>query len=88
VFDALPAVDKAQLILQEADHMTFAGQTGRAVEIVPREQITRDLQPAHHALVASITTDWWCATLRGDATARQRLLAPAGLRLTDTWQQK
>jgi predicted dienelactone hydrolase len=88
VFDALPAGDKAQLILQEADHMTFAGQTGRAVEIVPREQITRDLQPAHHALVASITTDWWRATLRGDAMARQRLLVPAGLRLADTWQQK
>ena len=88
VFDALPAGDKAQLVLMEADHMTFAGQTGRAVEIVPREQITRDLQPAHHALVASITTDWWRAALRGDAIAHSRLTAPRGLRPGDFWQQK
>ena len=88
VFDALPAGDKAQLVLMEADHMTFAGQTGRAVEIVPREQITRDLQPAHHALVASITTDWWRAALRGDAIAHSRLTAPQGLRPGDFWQQK
>ena len=88
VFDALPAGDKAQLLLQDADHMTFAGQTGRAVEIVPREQVTRDLQPAHHALVASITSDWWRATLRGDAIARSRLAAPQGLRHGDQWQQK
>ena len=88
VFDALPAGDKGQLVLMEADHMTFAGQTGRAVEIVPREQITRELQPAHHALVASITTDWWRATLLDDAAARTRLTAPKGLNPGDSWQQK
>ena len=88
VFDALPPGDKAQLVLMEADHMTFAGQTGRAAEIVPREQITRELQPAHHALVASITTDWWRATLLVDAAARTRLTAPKGLNPGDSWQQK
>ena len=88
VFDALPPGNKAQLVLTDADHMTFAGQTGRAVEIVLREQSTRDLQPAHHALVASITTDWWRATLRGDAIAHSRLTAPQGLRPGDFWQQK
>ena len=88
VFDALPAGDKGQLVLMEADHMTFAGQTGRAAEIVPREQITRELQPAHHALVASITTDWWRATLLVDAAARTRLTAPKGLNPGDSWQQK
>jgi hypothetical protein len=88
VFDALPAGNKAQLVLQDADHMTFAGQTGRAVEIVPREQVTRNLQPAHHALVASITSDWWRATLMGDAAARTRLAAPPGLGQGDTWLQK
>ncbi|MFZ4480605.1 MAG: alpha/beta hydrolase family protein, partial [Rhodoferax sp.] len=88
VFDALPAGNKAQLVLEDADHMTFAGQTGRAVEIVPREQVTRDLQPTHHALVASITTDWWRATLMGDTIARSRLAAPQGLRQGDLWQQK
>ena len=79
---------KAHLVLQDADHMTFAGQTGRAVEIVPREAITRDLQGAHHALVAAITTDWWRATLLDDAAARNRLRAPANLRAGDLWQQK
>ncbi len=88
VFDALPAGDKAQLVLREADHMTFAGQTGRAVEIVPREQMTRDLQAAHHALVASITTDWWRATLLDAGAARSRLSAPQGLSPGDSWQQK
>jgi hypothetical protein len=48
VFAALPPGNKAHLVLQDADHMTFAGQTGRAAEIVPREAITRDLQAAHH----------------------------------------
>ena len=88
VFDALPAGDKAQLVLQDADHMTFAGQIGRAVEIVPREQVTRDMQPAHHALVATITSDWWRATLTSDAAARNRLAAPQGLRQGDVWLQK
>ena len=88
VFDALPPGNKAQLVLTEADHMTFAGQTGRAVEIVPRQQLTRDLQPAHHALVANITADWWRATLLDDAAARTRLAAPQGLNPGDSWQQK
>lgn len=86
VFASLPAGDKAQLVLQDADHMTFSGQTGRPAEIVPREQVTRDLQDVHHALVAAITSDWWRATLMADAAARARLLAPAGLRSADLWQ--
>ena len=68
--------------------MTFGGQTGLAAEIVPREQITRDLQPLQHRLVAAITTDWWRASLLGDAPARARLLAPQGLQKGDLWQQK
>ena len=88
VFAALPTGDKAHLVLQDADHMTFGGQTGRPAEIVPREPVTRDLQAAHHALVASISTDWWRATLLDDAAARARLVAPQGLRPGDLWQQK
>jgi len=88
VFAALPPGHKAQLVLQDADHMTFAGQTGRAAEIVPREAITRELQPSHHALVAAITADWWRATLMDDATAGQRLALPAGLAAGDRWQRK
>lgn len=88
VFAALPPGGKAQLVLQDADHMTFSGQTGRATEIVPREPVTRDQQARDHALVAAITTDWWRATLLDDAAARARLNEPVGLRPGDHWQQK
>lgn len=88
VFAALPPGGKAQLVLQDADHMTFGGQTGRATEIVPREPVTRDQQARDHALVAAITTDWWRATLLDDAAARARLNEPVGLRPGDHWQQK
>ncbi len=87
VFAALPpGINKAQLVLKDADHMTFAGQTGRAVEIMPRVQVTRDLQMAHHALVARISTDWWRATLLGDGAAQSRLQTPAGLLPGDLWE--
>ena len=87
VFGALPPGNKAHLVLQEADHMSFAGQTGRAAEIVPREAVTRALQAAHHALVAAITSDWWRVTLQADATAQARLIAPRDLGAGDVWQQ-
>ncbi|MEN9627112.1 MAG: hypothetical protein RJA10_338 [Pseudomonadota bacterium] len=85
VFDALPPGRKAQLVLADADHMTFAGQTGAAAEIVPRAEVTRRLQPPHHALVATLTTDWWRAWLMDDEAARQRLKQPAGLAAGDRW---
>ena len=86
VFEALPTGHKSQLVLKDADHMTFGGQTGRAVGILPRESITQQLQAQHHALVASITTDWWRAHLYGDAAAKARLVQPQGLAVQDTWQ--
>ena len=86
VFAALPAGSKAQLVLKDADHMTFGGQTGRAASILPRESVTERLQAQHHALVASITTDWWRAYLMGDAAAKARLVQPQGLAAQDTWQ--
>ena len=86
VFTALPAGHKAQLVLKDADHMTFSGQTGRAAGILPREAITQQLQAQHHALVSGITTDWWRACLAGDASARSRLIQPQGLAAQDTWQ--
>lgn len=90
VFAALPPGRKAHLVLKDADHMTFAGQTGRATEIIARVQATRDLQAAHHALTARITTDWWLATLSDDPAqrdaARARLQRPAGLAAGDLWE--
>ena len=86
VFAALPAGGKAQLVLLDADHMTFGGQTGRAAGILPREAVTESLQAQHHALVASITTDWWRANLYGDTAAKARLVQPQGLAAQDSWQ--
>jgi predicted dienelactone hydrolase len=86
MWDDLPAGHKAQLVLQDADHMTFAGQTGQAVEILPRVDITRQLQPLHHAQVAAISADWWRAQLLGDEAAASRLLQPAGLAPADRWR--
>lgn len=86
VFAALPAGRKAQLVLEDADHMTFAGQTGRAVEIVPRHASARALQSAHHALVAALTSDWWRAFLLDDGEAAARLARPPGLTPGDHWQ--
>lgn len=87
VFSQLPTGRKAQLVLADADHMSFAGQTGPAAAALRRHAQARDLQPAHHALVAAITADWWRAQLLGDAAARARLARPAGLAEADVWQQ-
>lgn len=86
VFDALPAGRKAQLVLEDADHMSFSGQDGRAAEVVARHPSARALQPRHHALVGAITADWWRAHLMGDAEAAARLARPAGLAPGDRWQ--
>ena len=86
VFAALPAGGKAHLVLEDADHMTFAGQTGRAAEVFPRHATTRALQARHHALVAAITTDWWRSHLLRDEQANARLERPADLAVGDVWQ--
>jgi len=86
VFGALPAGNKAMLLLKDADHMTFGGTTGRTAGILPREAVTTQLQPQHHALVARISTDWWRAHLLGDLEAGARLQKPVGLAALDSWQ--
>lgn len=91
VFDALPPGHKAQLVLQDADHMSFAGQpleTGaRRLKLLRQAPVTRELLPRHHALIATLTTDWWRAHLLGDDAARERLAQPAGLAAGDLWQR-
>ena len=90
VFDALPTGHKAQLVLKDADHMTFGGQNegghSRLAAILRRQQVSQQAQPGHHALVAALTTDWWRAHLLNDAQARSRLTLPAGLGPQDEWR--
>lgn len=85
VFDALPAGAKAMLLLQDADHMTFAGQPGRSLPFRRREEAARQLELTHTEIIARVCTDWWLAQLLDDEQARQRLAAPAGLGGGDRW---
>ncbi len=90
VYQGLPAGQRALLWLDGADHMSFAGQQlQRSPAFGPfkRQGPAAERQAAHHALVARITADWWRVQLLGDAAARARLLAPAGLGDKDRWQQ-
>ena len=90
VFAALPEGNKALLLLKDADHMTFGGVTGRAASILPREAVTTQLQPQHHALVARVTTDWWRTHLvepgQSAAQSAGMVVQPAGLGAQDVWR--
>lgn len=85
LFEALPPGDKAMLLIENADHMSFAGQTGSASGFLRRSLPPRQLQAQHHQLVAQISVDWWHAHLRGDGQAAARLQAPAGLTPGAQW---
>ena len=89
VFEGLPAGRRALLWLDGADHMTFGGvRPGSVRDFGPfrRKGMARSLEPAHHAMVARITTLWWRAQLLGDETARAALVAPEGLAAGDRWR--
>ena len=91
VFAALPAGAKAQLVLKDADHMTFGGQQltphEPAWRALRRAPAARDLQAQHQKVVTTLTTDWWRAHLLDDAQALARLAQPRGLATGDTWQR-
>ncbi len=87
VYGGLPPGNKALLVLEGADHMTFGGnaQTIRSTRVLPREPQTIAREQAHHALVAQLSTRWWRAYLIGDGTAR---VQPQGLTGGDRWVMK
>lgn len=89
VYRGLPPGRKAELCLAGADHMTFAGQATPVARsaLLRREAAAAQLEPAHSALVARVTSDWWRWQLLGDEAARAALNAPTGLTGGDTWQQ-
>lgn len=70
VFDALPRGNWAMLLLKDADPMTFTGKTGRDAGVLPREAVTTQLQPQHHALTARMSTDWRRAHLVGESSTK------------------
>jgi predicted dienelactone hydrolase len=90
VFDALPAPDKAELWLADADHMTFGGQMLESFGFIERQRpdAARAQAARHRALIAEVSTLWWRAQLLDDAAARRALgQPPAGLGTGDAWRR-
>ncbi|MFC3147328.1 alpha/beta hydrolase family protein [Piscinibacterium candidicorallinum] len=92
VFDALPTGDKYELLLADADHMTFGGQRmSRGVRRAlgrDRKAVTDELEPTHHALIALLTTRFWDAYLREQPAAKRALLPPVEVKAPDRWRAK
>lgn len=91
VFEGLPQGQKALLVLDGADHMTFAGdldtEQSQAGFRLRRQNVTLKREIVNHALVAKITTLWWKATLRNDPDADCALRQPQGLSEKDVWMR-
>ncbi len=87
VYQGLAAGSKAELLLQDADHFTFAGNpaTSAAFRRLSREPAATSKEANHHGLISSISTAWWNAHLRLDANAAHWLHAPTGLSAKDPW---
>lgn len=89
VFGALPIGRKALLLLRNADHATFGGNTdstGRTRLSLPREPDARQLEAQHHLLIAHVTANWWRTHLQADSAAAAALSPPAGLGASDIWR--
>lgn len=61
VFPALPAGDKYELVLFDAEHSAFADRA------LPGDKMGRN--PNHHRAILALSTAFWDAYLRGDAGA-------------------
>lgn len=89
VYRGLPPGQKAQLVLEGADHATFGGGTGLGSEDRRGRRVERALalEAQHRRVIAAISADWWRWRLLGDDTAQTRLRSPAGLGPADLWEQ-
>jgi predicted dienelactone hydrolase len=88
VYDALPRGRRARLWLDGADHMSFAGNVSPRIEgrgPFARRPGALQAEPAHHALIARVTTLWWRAWLRDEGDALATLRALGGLGPGDRW---
>jgi predicted dienelactone hydrolase len=83
VFPALPAGDKFELILSNAEHSAF---TDRAL---PGDKEPRN--PNHHRAILAVTTAFWDAYLRNDSAAKAWLTGDGVAKIlesSDRWQTK
>jgi predicted dienelactone hydrolase len=90
VFDYLQPGDKYLWVLKDADHMTFSGQQGRraATRMLRRPETAIKAEPAQQQQIATLTTIYWNAMLKGDLTARTQLQQPAAVQPGDVWKRK
>lgn len=89
VYRGLPPGQKAQLVLDGADHASFGGGTGLSGEgrLGRRGERAVALEAQHRRVIAAISSDWWRWRLLGDESARARLRSPEGLATGDLWEQ-
>jgi predicted dienelactone hydrolase len=83
VFPALPAGDKYELVLDDAEHSAFGDRP------LPGETGKRN--PNHHRVILALSTAFWDAYLRGDADAKAWLEGDGPksvLEPGDKWQKK
>lgn len=83
VYEALPPGDKYGLVLWEAEHSAFSERA------LPGESSKRN--PNHHKVILSLSTAFWDAYLKDDASAKQWLKgsgAKSVLEPKDVWKTK
>jgi predicted dienelactone hydrolase len=83
VFPALPEGDKYELVLDKAEHSAFTDRP------LPGDSQPRN--PNHHRAVLAVTTAFWDAYLKNDASAKAWLQGDAVrgvLEEKDRWQKK
>lgn len=88
-FEQAPPGGKYMLVLEGADHMTFAGQNDlprRMMRRRPEVAVAREAQ--HHSLVQALTSTYWRAMLKGEEQARVVLASGAGITPPDVWKTK
>ncbi|MFM2400315.1 MAG: hypothetical protein RL341_2472 [Pseudomonadota bacterium] len=88
-FESAPGPGKYLLVLDGADHMTFAGQSNlpRMLER-RRPDVSKALEARHQSLVQTLTTTYWRAMLKGEEQARAMLTNPASVKAPDVWKTK
>lgn len=83
VFEGLPAKDKYQLVLFQAEHSAFSDRA------LPGERRPRN--PNHHRAILALSTAFWDAYLRSDSKAKTWLRSNAArsvLEPRDRWEAK
>jgi predicted dienelactone hydrolase len=83
VFPALPAGDKFELVLDQAEHSAFTERP------LPGESKQRN--PNHHRVILALSTAFWDTYLRDDQTAKQWLTGHGPrsvMEAADGWQSK